>query len=169
VSSICSKAHLSISCSNVVLKARSSRVSVGRNSKHLKSGSRNVPNQWCALSESLKNDLSIKAMNSSFKLEITGVSPGNGWARLCFVIGQNGKIDGWLRIELNLRNSFGLLSLIWPFYAEKFFSEGKCYYPIFSAMHLQNVFDKCFIRQTRHLRSDVIIFEGCEFQNKVFA
>jgi len=53
----------------------------------------------------------------------------------------------------------GLKKFVWPFgsffvlYAEKFTSETKDYYSIFSAT--QNVFDKCYIRLTRHLCSDV--------------
>jgi len=46
------------------------------------------------------------------------------------------------------------LALFWPFHAEKFFSEGKYYCSIFLAARLQNLFDKCCIRPTRHLRSD---------------
>jgi len=64
-----------------------------------------------------------------------------------------GLISSWLA----LRNSFVFLDLFWPFYAGKFYSEGKYCYYIFSATHLQNVFDKCYIRPTRrrHLRSNV--------------
>jgi len=47
---------------------------------------------------------------------------------------KSGLISSWLALE----NSFRLLALFWPFYAEKFSSEGKYYYSIFSATHLQN-------------------------------
>jgi len=56
---------------------------------------------------------------------------------------------------LALKNSFDLLALLWPFYAGNFSSEGKYDYYIFSATYFQNIFDKCYIRPTRRLRSNV--------------
>jgi len=69
-----------------------------------------------------------------------------------------GLISSWLA----LRNSFGLLALVWLFYAKKIPLKKNITYPFFSATHL------------RTYRPDpnvlmLVMFEGWEFRNKVFA
>jgi len=73
-----------------------------------------------------------------------------------------GLISSWLA----LRNSFWPFGYFLAFSPEKISSEGKYYYSIFFGNTFVNVFDKCYSRPTRHVRSDnrcsqvISCFEG---------
>jgi len=54
---------------------------------------------------------------------------------------------GFISSWLTLKNMLGLLALFWLFYAEIGSYEGKYCCSISSATHLQNFFDKCYVRR----------------------
>jgi len=55
-----------------------------------------------------------------------------------------GLISSWMA----LKNSFGILALFWPFFAEIGSCERKYLYSIFSATQFEKFCDKCYIRPT---------------------